>query len=417
MKKYLFPIIVTILFALAIALGLNNREAQLFGSNNFTATSDKSLEEYYTAAQNLAKTNTLPRQTTFLAVGDIMLSRSVASAIKKASNPLLPFMNASELLASTDFNFGNLESPLTSNSYFGPSGQMVFNVPPGYADGLSKYNFKILNLANNHAFDQGKIGLDYTRKFLDDNNILHIGTGNNLGEAWTGQVIESNGIKIGFVGASFSSLNDGGKTTNNYVSRIEDVDRLKSSIAALRSKSDFIVVTMHAGEEYTRNPNKAQTAFARAAIDAGADIVIGAHPHWIQTMEKYKDKYIFYSLGNFIFDQMWSQDTKEGLTLKITLAGSPSCHPELVSGSSANEMDSGSVAGMTKPCGDDLQPARQQPELQAMAGGGTKTSVTLKQIELVPVIIENYSQPRMANEQESAAILKKINVNTPIITP
>ena len=84
---------------------------------------------------------------------------------------------------------------------------------------------------------------------------------------------------------------------------------------------------MHAGTEYTRTPMPQQITFAHAAIDDGADIVIGAHPHWVQTIEKYKGKYIFYSLGNFIFDQAWSQETMEGLTLKITVSKT-TCHPD-----------------------------------------------------------------------------------------
>jgi poly-gamma-glutamate synthesis protein (capsule biosynthesis protein) len=74
---------------------------------------------------------------------------------------------------------------------------------------------------------------------------------------------------------------------------------------------------MHSGTEYVANPNARQVAFARAAVDAGADMVIGHHPHVVQTAEKYEGKWIFYSLGNFIFDQMWSQQTREGLGLKV----------------------------------------------------------------------------------------------------
>jgi poly-gamma-glutamate synthesis protein (capsule biosynthesis protein) len=105
-------------------------------------------------------------------------------------------------------------------------------------------------------------------------------------------------------------------------------------------------------------------------------MVIGHHPHWIQTTEKYQGKYIFYSLGNFIFDQMWSQDTKEGLALKITISKTPT------------------------------------PSLQ-----GTPIPARLETIELVPVIIENYSTPRLANEVESLKILKKIELETKILKP
>ena len=234
--------------------------------------------------------------------------------------------------------------------------------------------------------DQQKSGITYTTTALQKSGLLGIGVGQNLDEAWQGGVYTTKGVRIGFVGASYSSVNDSGVTKNNYVARIEDVDRLKTTIANLKTKSDFVVATMHAGTEYTRTPNESQIAFARAAIDAGADIVIGAHPHWIQTTEKYKGKYIFYSLGNFVFDQEWSQDTKEGLMLKITINKIGACA----------ENQSGAM------CGNEVQ--------------GNHTGATLKQIDLIPVIIENYSTPRLANEIEKQKIFKKIGITNSVIT-
>jgi poly-gamma-glutamate synthesis protein (capsule biosynthesis protein) len=235
-----------------------------------------------------------------------------------------------------------------------------------------------MNGANNHAFDQGKIGIDYTKAHLWEQGVGLVGTGSDLDEAWQPQVITARNIKIGFLGASYGPR-------NGYIANIKDKDRLKQAIADLGMRSDFIVVTMHAGAEYTREPHSSQREFAQAAIDYGADLVIGAHPHWIQPIEQYNGKYIFYSLGNFVFDQGWSQDTKEGLALKITL-DSPK---------SSNSLTSSSATI------DDLQ--------------GTKVKAQLKQIELVPVIIERYCCPRLATETETTAILQKINVTETII--
>lgn len=299
-------------------------------------------------------------EVSFLAVGDISLSRNVAAQILKYNNPLLPFKNTANLLTSTDFNFANLESPFSGGNYFGKTGSLVFNAPLNNIKGLVEYNFKILNLANNHALDQGLKGLEYTRNYLIKNSIQFVGAGNNLTEAWQPALVEVNGIKIAFIGASYSSINDNAKTTNDYVARIEDLNMLKNAITQAKKTSDFIIVTIHAGTEYTYKPNEKQITFAHAAIDAGADMVIGHHPHWIQSIEQYQGKYIFYSLGNFIFDQMWSQETKEGLMLKITLK--------------------------------------------------KNSKVGLYQIELLPIIIENYSTPRLANEQESATILNHIGI-------
>jgi poly-gamma-glutamate synthesis protein (capsule biosynthesis protein) len=94
------------------------------------------------------------------------------------------------------------------------------------------------------------------------------------------------------------------------------VEKMTKAVEEAKQRADFVIVSMHAGTEYADKPDDSQVNFAHAAIDAGADLVIGHHPHVVQTMEKYKEKYIFYSLGNFVFDQMWFQETTEGLTIK-----------------------------------------------------------------------------------------------------
>jgi poly-gamma-glutamate capsule biosynthesis protein CapA/YwtB (metallophosphatase superfamily) len=313
-------------------------------------------------------------RVTFLAVGDMMISRGVARSITRANDPLVPFRKMDEIFRSTDFNFGNLEVPISGNNNVIGKG-LVFNMHTRDLAGLKAYNFKVLNLANNHALDQGVNGLRQTQKILAENDFTYLGVGDNLEQAWQPKTITVKGVKIGFVGASYASINDGGVARNDYVARIEDKERLKTAIDRLKAEgADFIVATMHAGVEYQRRPHQPQIDFARNAIDYGADIVIGAHPHWAQIFETYNGKYIFYSLGNFIFDQEWSRDTKEGLALKITLYNRKS----------------------------SAQPA---------------AAARVEQIELIPVVIENYSTPRPATEPEAQQILKKIGAPGRIIKP
>lgn len=326
------------------------------------------------------QTNTPPEQitesrVTFLAVGDMMISRGVARAIDRAGSPLAPFKKMESIFRSTDFNFGNLECPISGRDTAVGKG-LVFNMRTKDLEGLKTYNFKVLNLANNHAMDQGINGLRNTHKVLDENGFTRLGTGDNLEEAWKPKIFEVKGVKIGFVGVSYVSINDGsGLARNDYVARMEDRDRLKKAIEQLKTDgADFIVATMHAGVEYTRRPHQPQIDFAKASIDYGADIVIGAHPHWVQIFEQYKGKYIFYSLGNFIFDQEWSRDTKEGLALKIHL---------------------------------------QSRKSSVQSNSRTR----VEQIELIPVVIENYSTPRPASEQEAQQILNKIGATEKIIKP
>lgn len=402
MRKYL-KYLIPLLFALAVLFGLAQRKHDPYVGYNkksFFAkqnpADDKSLKDYYALSQQLANKDNSKTSVSFLAVGDIMLSRNVAAAIKKANDPLLPFSKMAGILKSADFSFGNLESPFSGSDYFNSSGSMVFNAPRNNIKGLVDNKFKVLSLANNHALDQGLKGLEYTSKYLGDNNIQHVGAGKNLEEALQPAIIDANGIKTCFIGASYASINDNGKTRNDYVARIEDTEKLKTQISNAKSTCDFVIVSLHAGTEYTRKPNQAQIDFAHRAIDAGADMVIGSHPHWIQTMEKYNGKYIFYSLGNFIFDQMWSTDTREGLAIKMTISKQGNCHPALDAGSINQKIDSGyppsADSGMT--CGDGLQ--------------GTRMPATLESVELIPIIIENYSTPRLADELETEKILNKI---------
>lgn len=329
-------------------------------------------------AENQAQSET---RATFGAVGDIVLSRNVAAKINKAKNPLLPFSKLSSLLQENDFNFANLESPFSGKDTFAASPSMVFNAPRPNIKGLVANKFKILSIANNHALDQGVKALGYTRTYLAQNDIKAIGAGSNLDQAWQPEVVEANGIKISFIAASYASINDNGKSANKLVARIEDLGKLKSAIIAAKKQSDWVVVSMHAGTEYKYQPNASQTKFARAAIDFGADMVIGGHPHWVETIEKYKDKYIFYSLGNFIFDQEWSRETKEGLMLKIELA----------------------------------RPSAQASGGLAQSGREGVMRTRLSQIELLPIVIENYSTPRLANDKEAKAILGHIGVKDRIL--
>ncbi len=327
-------------------------------------------------------------KVTFLAVGDILLSRRVAQRMKEANDPLLPFRKLETLFKSTDFNFGNLETPVSGkDEVLGI--KRTFNTRIQDLAGLLAYNFKVVNLANNHAFDQGLAGLKFTQHILRDRGITYLGVGDNLEEAWQPKVVTINDIRIGFIGASYASINDGGVARNDYIARIEDLDRLKNAVSQLKSQADFIIVTMHAGTEFVdradarRALDRSQIRFARAAVDYGADLVIGAHPHWIQNLETYRGKYIFYSLGNFIFD-MVDPIANEGLVLKIALR--------------RKQRDASS-----SPTRDNQRRA--------------KFGTYIEQIECIPVIIENLSTPRLATESEAERTLKRLGLPRILVEP
>jgi poly-gamma-glutamate synthesis protein (capsule biosynthesis protein) len=303
-----------------------------------------------------------PPTTTIFFAGDIMLSRNVAGHMIDTNDYTLPFIKVADEIKKADIASANLESPFNTTGRYFVENSLVFNADPKSVEGLKLAGFDILATANNHAFDQGQTGLDYTIDWLTSNNILTTGTVHSKLEM-PDPIIKHNDILFGFLSYSYTALNDGGKSTSRYIKDFNNLVGLEQDILDMKGHTaDVVIVNMHAGIEYKRTPSQSQIDFAHAAIDAGADLVIGHHPHWIQTIEQYKGKYIFYSLGNFVFDQMWSQDTREGLTVLVTYENQE-----------------------------------------------------IKKIELKPVIIDDYCCPRWANEEETKNILQKINLTSTIL--
>ncbi|MFA6427418.1 MAG: CapA family protein [Candidatus Magasanikbacteria bacterium] len=239
------------------------------------------------------------------AVGDMMLDRTVYLHTQRANNFNFPFERIKDFLVDADITVGNLEGAITDFKSIsnGTGGQrFYFTFSPKFVDPLTTY-FDVVSYANNHANNFGKEGLAQSRNYMDESGLTYFGDPNNdVGHLST--VIEKNGIRFGFVG--FHELVGFG-----FSDVIEEVKNLDTT-------TDIVIVYPHWGYEYvTANPSKAQKQEGHSLIDAGADIVIGTHPHVIQPIEIYKDKLIFYSLGNFIFDQYFSEETQQGLALDI----------------------------------------------------------------------------------------------------
>jgi poly-gamma-glutamate capsule biosynthesis protein CapA/YwtB (metallophosphatase superfamily) len=235
-------------------------------------------QKAYPEAQTIV---TDEQKINFIAVGDIMLSRLVARRAEIANNPYWMWENIDDFLKQSDFNFWNLESPTNGTPVYSYEETMIFNAPPDLIDTLSQINFWVINLANNHALDQGESWLTWTQKLLSERGILHIGTGATLEEAWTPRIIEKNGIRIAFISASYASINDDGSTLNEYVARIQHTLRLQTAVEEAKKQADYVIVNMHAGSEYTRSPTPLQWEFARFAIDYGC-----RHGHrWTPTLD------------------------------------------------------------------------------------------------------------------------------------
>ncbi len=279
-----------------------------------------SLEEDFTAFRK--KMLKLPSRTEpvcLVVVGDIMLSRGVAGEIRKHGGDLrYPFLKMEKHLQSGDIVFGNLENPITPGREI-MMPEMTLRADPGVETALRDAGFTVLSLANNHLADFGSQGLLDTMQYLSQAGIEYTGAGETIDSAFAAKFIEVKGLKLAFL-----AFTDPVLVPESYLAGAEqpgvaffEREKVIAAVQAARDKADFVVVSMHAGTEYEPAPDLAQTRLARLAVDAGADLVLGHHPHVVQKIEKYKDKYIIYSLGNFIFDQKWSRATRIGLTAKI----------------------------------------------------------------------------------------------------
>lgn len=262
---------------------------------------------------------TEPKPIILLFGGDAMLSRVVGQKMEKYGFTW-PFDKIKQEFFQADISVLNLESPfVSSGSHFVPTGSFSFKVDPRAVSGLKIAGIDLVCLANNHFSDQGKKGMRDTFSVLAENGVKYAGAGEDEESARQGEVLEAEGIKFGFLSYGYPSALSAVGERAGIASM--DLAKMREDVAKMKKKAAVVVVLMHAGTEYTNLPNKQQKDFARSAVDSGADLVIGHHPHWVQLFELYQGKPIFYSLGNLIFDQMWSRETREGAVVKIVLEG------------------------------------------------------------------------------------------------
>lgn len=242
-------------------------------------------------------TNPPINQTTIIFTGDIMLGRSVMGAAIDNNDNLYPFRHVSDVIKNADITMANLENPIIKDC---PrvSGGFKFCTSPEIAQGLLFSGVDIVSLSNNHSGNYSQSGLNETKKYLSDLGIKYV-DGSNL------EIIEKNGVKYGFLAFDYTISKD---------NLVRDLELIKTSDLQI----DNLIVMPHWGEEYKETANKFQVETAHKMIENGADTIVGSHPHWIQNYEEYQNKPIYYSLGNFVFDQTWSEETKKGLVVKMT---------------------------------------------------------------------------------------------------
>ncbi len=258
-------------------------------------------------------------QITISFVGDIMLSRSVQGYLDEYGYDY-PYEEVREIFLNDDLTIGNLECPITDvTNAADKTKRFIFQADEENAVALKRAGFDCLNLANNHSMDYLSQGLHDTMVHLENNELAFVGAAENS-SINTSYHFKKNGIKVGILAYSMfppeGYFYNENKPTIQYISNL-DTSPLESDLASL--DVDFKIVYFHWGIEYQPYKSESQELMAKKAIDLGADLIVGAHPHVQQDVEIYNGKYIYYSLGNFIFDRQIPPGTDEGMILQVTI--------------------------------------------------------------------------------------------------
>ena len=323
----------------------------LFGEDRVATLADWPLQATLPIESDKAPAYDPARAWTMVAGGDILLDRGVKLAIDghaagtdfpfnggtaeitgtcKNCSPLgwdTPYTKRTgnagtfrDLTKGADVAIANFENPAPNTWRFHPSGT-VFSANPANIAAVRDAGFDWVSIANNHIGDAGDNGILQTMKNLDKDGIKHAGAGKNLQAAHKASLLKVGDVTVGLLGydtiaPSYWAAADSPGSAHMTVAALK-----KDIAAAHAAGADVVVVMPHWGVEYTTGPTALQQKLGRAAIDAGADMVIGNHPHWVGAMEVYKGKPIWYALGNLVFDQTWSIPTLEGITLELTFDG------------------------------------------------------------------------------------------------
>ena len=243
----------------------------------------------------------------FYFFGDLMIDRHVGEQL--AGKPLsLLFSNFGDdyFWQTGDIVGVNLEGAVTDEGkHLPPQNAYDFAFAPERIAELKSYGFNYFNSANNHFTDQGLQGVEETRNNLDKLGVYHGGAADAIIDDNSLTEVNVNGQKVALIGFSM--------VYKNF-----DLTKAKSLVTEAQLNSELVIINIHWGTEYEHQFSKHQQTIAHHLIDAGADVIIGHHPHVVQGMEIYQSKPIFYSLGNFIFDQYFSEDTQEGLSVGLS---------------------------------------------------------------------------------------------------
>jgi len=336
MKKVLVPVLIIILIVGITGIYILNKNGLFFinmnqkngniipGSNiasNTTSNndSDDTLQDTNRDITTGEEIKEAPsKRISITASGDILLGRGVEYYLKSAGlSYTYPFEEISEILKRGDIIFGNLEEPFTSSVHglinIDKGGKYVLKNEVEAFEGIKYAGFNLLNLANNHILDFYAEGLQETISLLESEGIVYAGAGMNIDEARKPGIIEKNNVKVGML--AYTDMSEvvyigepnlyfkAEENKPGVAPRYEDYNIIKEDIDKIRDQVDLLIISLHWGIEESFIVTNEQKQYAYNLLDAGADIILGHHPHQFQGIEIYKGKPIVYSLGNLIFDQ------------------------------------------------------------------------------------------------------------------
>ncbi|MEI7620410.1 MAG: AmmeMemoRadiSam system protein B [Candidatus Falkowbacteria bacterium] len=287
-------------------------------SQDYTQEKVSSSTSYLTAVYAQLKKVVDSNQAELIFVGDTMLSRYIGSDMASRNDYDFPYAKIKSFLSEADLVFANLESPISN---LGKSAGHLYSFRADLKNvlGLKNSGIDVLSVANNHTFDYGLEAFSDTLNNLKNAGLAYVGGGFNFKEAHQGVYKKINGIKISFL-AYTDLLPKSQSATNDQAGfAYLDLNQMATDIKLAKEKSDLVIVSFHWGREYETKHNVQQEKVALAAIKAGASLVVGHHPHVVQDVSSYQGVTVAYSLGNFIFDQNFSPETKTGLALKVSI--------------------------------------------------------------------------------------------------
>ncbi len=303
MKK---RILITILVVALIGLGIIGG---LYVYGRYIEKQDEESSSKVTS-ENVLPSEELPAKKepvhmNMLFTGDVLLSEYVLSNYNSKGIDGVVSGTLRDKMLNADYTMVNEEFPFSTRGTKAPDKQYTFRIDPKYVGIFGELGIDAVGLANNHVLDFGKEALEDTFTTLNGANIPFTGAGHNLEEASKLVTFEKDGVKVGIVAASrvIPVVEWNVKNSQPGVFTTYDPADLCRKVQEAKSQCNLVFVMIHWGTEHTDKLEEYQKTIGHQVIDAGADAIIGAHPHVVQGIERYNGKLIFYSLGNFIFNQ------------------------------------------------------------------------------------------------------------------